>query len=220
MIVFLAGMQRSGSTFAFNVARDILRHRGTVHQNSGYDIPGQLAASNADHLLLKSHDMDALGIALTRTGAMRVICTVRRAEDAVASFMQVFGFSEDISVGLVKTWRDLHARIKPFALTLDYDLIDRHPVRAARTIGRYLYPDFGWREARRIADRHAKHRVKAAADRLDRTAAETLDLGYSFYDRNTFFHRNHVSSLVSQPAEARLPADQLARIRAALAADR
>lgn len=219
MIVFLAGMQRSGSTFAFNVARDILLRRGTVHQGASFDIPAELAAADCDHLLLKSHDMDELGIRLARSGAIRTICTMRRPEDAVASFMQVFGFSETDSIAMVKAWLGLYARIGSVALTLDYDLIDRHPIRAARMIGRFLFRDIGWIEAATIARRHSKRRVKAATDRLVRGDAGVHDLGYSYYDEMTFFHRNHVSALKSQSAEQRLPTDQVVRIRDALARD-
>lgn len=218
MIVILAGMQRSGSTFAFNVVRDVLRRRGSVHHDASYDIPAALAAAgDAAHLLLKTHDMDPLGIALARAGAVRVICTVRRPEDSVASFMQVFGFSETDAVAMVKAWLGLYARLRPVALTVDYDLIDRHPIRAARTIGRFLCPDVGWREAAAVARRHSKRRVKAAADRLTRSDATVRDLGYSYYDQDTLYHRNHVSSLASQSAKTRLPAEQVTRIRKALA---
>ncbi|MBW4034830.1 MULTISPECIES: hypothetical protein [Acidiphilium] len=218
MIVFLAGMQRSGSTFAFNIARDVLTKRGKLHQQAAFDIPAELAAAGpCDHLLLKSHDMDELGINLARTGAIRVICTIRRPEDAVASFMETFGLPEADSIILIKAWLALYEKIRDVALTLDYDFLDRHPIRAAHTIGRFLSPDVGWREARTIARRHAKHAVKAMADHLDRTAPGVQDLGYSYYDQTTFFHRKHVSSLTSVAAEQRLPPDQAARIRQAFA---
>jgi hypothetical protein len=218
MIVFLAGMQRSGSTFAFNIARDVLQKRGTLYQQAAFDIPAELAtAGPCDHLLLKSHDMDELGIRLARTGAIRVICTIRRPEDAVASFMQTFNFPETDSIILIKAWLVLYAKIRDVALTIDYDDLDRHPIRAARTIGRFLSPDVGWREARAIARRHSKQTVKAMADRMDRTDPAVQDLGYSYYDRTTFFHRKHVSSLTSAGAETRLPPEQAARIRQAFA---
>ncbi|MCW8306057.1 hypothetical protein AruPA_03320 [Acidiphilium sp. PA] len=220
MIVFLAGMQRSGSTFAFNIAREVLAKRGTLHQQAAFDIPAELAAAGpCDHLLLKSHDMDELGINLARTGAIRVICTIRRPEDAVASFMETFGFPEAESIILIKAWLALYEKIRNVALTIDYEFLDRHPIRAARTIGRFLAPDVGWLEARAIARRHAKQTVKAMADRLDRSDPGVQDLGYSYYDQTTFFHRKHVSSLSSTAAEQRLSPAQAARIRQAFAAD-
>ncbi len=42
------------------------------------------------------------------------------------------------------------------------------------------------------------------------------DIGFSWYDETTFFHRRHVASLDSRPAEQRLSGEQLMRIRLAL----
>lgn len=42
-IVFIAGMPRSGSTFSFNVARDVLRARGSVYQEAPPNISQELA---------------------------------------------------------------------------------------------------------------------------------------------------------------------------------
>lgn len=214
MIVFIAGMQRSGSTFAFNVARDVLRRRGTLHQAAATDTLAQLiAAGDARHILLKAHEMDDTAIRLARAGAIRVICTTRRPEDAAASFIQTFGLDEDVAIALVRGWIGMYAQVRRVALTIDYDTIDLRPLWAARTIGRFLYPDVGWREAYRIARDHSKWRVKAASDRLAISDPDVIDLGYSYYDRRTFFHRRHVSSLTSQSAGDRLPADQAARLR-------
>jgi hypothetical protein len=216
MIVFVAGMQRSGSTFAFNVARDVLRQRGSLYQEATFEIAEQLeAAQRAQHVLLKSHQMDRLGIALAQHGAIKVICSIRRPEDAVASWMQTFGFSEDDAVQIIRQWLAFYDEIKGVALTVPYETIDRYPLIVARRIGRFLFRDVGWTEAVRIARRHAKRKVQAAVEQLARSDGGVKDIGFSYYDTKTFFHRRHVSSLRSQPADARLPAEQAARIRAA-----
>jgi hypothetical protein len=218
LIVFLAGMQRSGSTFAFNVARDALKRRGTIHQQASADFRDVLAvAGPVDHILVKAHASDDLGIALARYGAMRVICTVRRPEDAVVSWMETFGFEETEAVEHVRSWLRLYAQIREVALTVRYETIDRHPTFAAWRIGRYLFSNFGWREARAIARRHSKRVVKARTDQLPRGASGIRDVGFSWYDERTFFHRRHVSSRTSRRAEERISAEQLARIRNALA---
>ncbi len=220
MIVFLAGMQRSGSTFAFNVVRETLMARGQVHQEASSDIVGALSrAAGADHVILKGHQADRTCIDLVRQGACRTICTVRRIDDAVASWIETFGFTEDQSIVAMRDWIGLYRQVRVHALTIPYELIDHHPRRAAWRIGRYLTRDFGLREAHRIATRNGKAVVKNRMDALSRGDSGVEDVGFSFYDRNTFFHRRHVSSLVSRPAEHRLPAIQLARIRDALASD-
>ena len=69
MIVFLAGMQRSGSTFAFNVVRETLMARGQVHQEASSDIVGALSrAAGADHVMLKGHQADRACSDLVREG--------------------------------------------------------------------------------------------------------------------------------------------------------
>ena len=112
VILLVAGMQRSGSTFAFNVARDVLRARGRLYQEAPAeaDIAGAIArAANAEHVLIKAHTANPLAVALTRRGVVRAICTTRRIEDAAASWMEAFGWSEAedgrVPAGLARTLR-------------------------------------------------------------------------------------------------------------------
>ena len=50
MIVLIAGMPRSGSTFSFNVVREILLARGSVYQESCEDVIGAVGRSGGtDH---------------------------------------------------------------------------------------------------------------------------------------------------------------------------
>ncbi|MGF6530556.1 hypothetical protein P3T20_001330 [Paraburkholderia sp. GAS206C] len=214
MIVLIAGMQRSGSTFSFNIVREVLLARGAVHQEATNQVVEQLTA-DCDHLLIKSHEPDDLALRLVAHGAVRVVCTMRRPEDAAASWITTFGFPEDQAIATIKAWLRTYEKIKPFALTVPYDLLEKHPVVAAHRIGRYISPDVGWREAYRIARRYSKENIKKRTDALDRASSDVVDVNFSWYDRETFFHRRHVSSLDSQPAESRLPLDQLQRIRAA-----
>jgi hypothetical protein len=219
MIVFIAGMPRSGSTFSFNIAREALCARGRVHHENSRNVVAELArAGDADHILIKAHHLDDLSILLGRFGAMRVICTVRKPEDAVASWMQMFNTSEEEAIGGMRAWLQLYRQLKPFALTVSYRTIDRHPIMAAWQIMRFLFPRAAITEAWLRSRRYSKAEVKKRADALvDRNAAGIKDVGVSWYDKNTFFHRRHISSLKSRAAIERLPIDQVKRIRAALA---
>lgn len=220
MIVFVAGMQRSGSTFAFNVARDVLMARGDVHQEVSGDVAATLSrAGGTRHVLMKAHSADAPTLALARHGAFRTIITVRRIEDAAASWIGTFGWSEAQTVEHLRAWLALYTELRDTALVVPYAELDRRPWRAAWRIGRSISPDMGVLEARRIARRHGKAAVKRRTDAMARDASDVQDIGFSYYDQATYFHRRHVSSLRSRPAEARLPPDQIARLRAALAPD-
>jgi len=220
MIVFLAGMPRSGSTFAFNIARETLAARGRVYQKDSADIVAALAqADGAAHILLKAHEADPVCRGLVQQSAIITICTVRRVEDAVASWIDAFGFNEADAIETMRKWLDLYRHIRPFALTVPYDLIDTHPFRAAWKIARHISRDAGPLEIWRAVSKNRKATVKAIADRMDRTNPDMVDLGYSFYDSNTYFHRRHVSALKSLPAEQRLAPDRLQRIQDALSTE-
>ena len=220
MIVFIAGMQRSGSTFAFNIARDVLLARGEVYHEASSKVMEELGrAGNAHHVILKAHELDDAGILLAQFGGMRVICTVRRPEDAVASWMEAFGDSAEDAIDAVRNWLRFYRQISSSALTVRYNTIDRYPFIAAWRIARYIFADATFAEAWRSSRRHAKAEVKKRTDTLDRVDEAVKDFGFTWYDSKTLYHRRHVSSLESRPAEQRLPADQIARIRSALAED-
>ena len=86
MIVFVAGMQRSGSTFVFNVAREVLSRSGRVYAEPSFSVPEVLIrSSGADHIILKSHIADDLLLSLTRHGAVKTFCTYRCVEDWMSS---------------------------------------------------------------------------------------------------------------------------------------
>jgi hypothetical protein len=119
MIAFIAGMPRSGSTFAFNVARDVLRARGHLFAKK---LPERLGgASTCGERRSRPPEGPRNGRQRSLPGplrAMRLICTVRRPEDAVASWMKLLGVSEEQSIDVMRRWLLLYRRIKPFALNL------------------------------------------------------------------------------------------------------
>ena len=219
MIVIVAGMPRSGSTFAFNIVRDALCRRGSVYQEAPPpDILPELSKGGiADHILLKVHQLDENGILIARDA--RVICTIRKPEDAIASWIQTFGFSEEESISTMREWLRLYSHLKPFALSVPYGVIDKEPLSAARQIMRFVVPTATIFEIWRSARRHAKAKVKKRTDFLSRSNQNIKDIGFSWYDAKTFFHRRHVTSLKSQSAVERLPVDQVRRIRLAIAPD-
>ena len=109
MIVLVAGMPRSGSTFSFNVARELLLARGHVYQEAARDVAGVLQrSSGADHLLVKAHAADTATMALARHGALRTVITVRSIEDSVASWIDTFGWSDAEIVEQLKAWIQLY----------------------------------------------------------------------------------------------------------------
>ena len=218
MLVFIAGMPRSGSTFSFNVAREVLSRRGKTHHAAVASLAG--IDTDAKHFILKAHDADEEMTRRIMAGDMKAIVTLRRRpEDAVASWMTAFGHGLDETLGVFRGWFAFYERIKPQALLVDYDEIDTRPAEAAGRIARHLVPEIGMTEVinlhRRFAN--AKADVFEKTHAMQAADAGVQDVGFSYYDTATFYHRRHVQSLTSRSASDILDAEQIGRIRRDLA---
>lgn len=215
MIVLLAGMPRSGSTFSFNVARELLLKRGSLYQEPHHDVLNVVCRSGrTDHVLIKCHNLDEPSLALARAGAMRIIITVRRVEDAVASWFEAFpAVPEAVAIQIMFDWLTMYRQLRSKALVVPYEQIDRRPLQAVWRIARAICPSARLTEILRISRRLNKAAVMARADALAVNDPNVFDGGFSYYDSATFFHRRHVSRLQSRTAEQRLSEEQLAMIR-------
>lgn len=219
MIVLVAGMPRSGSTFSYNIVRELLSRRGTVRTEHDFDFVSLVKhESQADHLVLKAHEADGLVCRLVGLGAIKAICTVRKPEDAIASWMQTFGFDLDQSLDVMCKWLAMYAQIRRHALVIDYDQIDRHPVLAALRIRAFVDPGAGMLVSAAIARRYAKRAVAERTSAMRPDEKGVRDISFSYYDEKTFLHRRHVSGLISRPACEKIGNAAVSAIRARLAA--
>jgi len=217
VIVFIAGMPRSGSTFSFNIVRRLLETRGPVYQEPTYDILGALErAGEATHLLLKGHRADDVTLALTKIGAVKAVCTVRKPEDAIASWMTTFGFTLAESLDATKAWLRMFSAIRTHALIVPFEDIDQNPHSAAWKIARYVCADADELTVEKIASDYTKVKVKELSTEVEARNGDIEDIGFSFYDRKTFFHRRHVSAAETLGAADRIGAEQVMAIREAL----
>ncbi len=218
MIVFIAGMRRSGSTFSFNVVRELLSRRGTTYQEASASLLSTIERSgDADHVLCKGHGADETTFRLIALGAVKIVCTVRRPEDAVASAMECFRHDLDRAVADVREWLVMFERIRDRSLIVCYEEIDTRPWDAALRIARYICPDWTTEEIDRIVKMYSKEHVIKISNKLRIDDIGVIHLPYSFYDGDTFFHRRHVSSLTSWPAAKRIGQDAVSYIRHELA---
>jgi len=220
MIVFIAGMPRSGSTFCFNIARDILRSRGDVLQMPSANlarVPEE--ARSATHVLLKSHEADPACLSAVRGGSVRAICSLRRPEDAIASWIEVFGQDLDDSIAVMQRWILMFRQIETRASILSFSLIERLPLVAAWRVARFVDPQASWSEIGRAARRVEKRSVEHRLANLDPGAPGVTHIGFSYYESDTFLHRRHVSQDGSRRAARILTPDQIKVIRSALASE-
>lgn len=216
MIVFIAGMRRSASTFSFNVVRDLLNRRGTVYQEASASLLSTIGRSgDTDHVLCKGHSADEATFRLLELGAVKIVCTVRRPEDAIASAIECFGCDLDTAVASMGEWLGMFERLRDRSLIVCYEEIDTRPWHAALRIARHVCSDWTTEEIDQIVKRYIRDNVIEFTNRLSIHDVGVCDLGYSYYDRETFFHRRHISSLASRPAVERIGADAVSYIREA-----
>jgi len=207
LIVFIAGMQRSGSTFCFNIVRDILEQSGVVHCVTGGDLAAAVeSAGYAHHLVLKAHSATPDLIAAVREGRVRSIVSLRAIDEAVASCMELWGMTLDNVLVQLRIWRDMYRQIGAMSMQLPFTTIDRNPDEAVRAIAACVAPGA---DTAGLADRYAKAIVAAKVRDMTPDQPGVRDVGFSYYDERTFFHRRHVLSDGPRDCSAQLsPADR------------
>lgn len=215
MIVLVAGMYRSGSTFAFNIAREMLAANVRTMSANGLT-HDDISWAEVNDVLIKSHNADENLICLVRDGRAKCIITYRRPDEAVASWMETFGATFDDAASTVQAWLEWHRGLKAPALYIPYELIEKRPRRAILSIQRYLNLKIDRSRVARLAASYSKAAVKAKCDALTE-GEETINIGFSYYDRSTFFHRKHVSSINARLASHTISPAQIEQLNARLA---
>jgi hypothetical protein len=208
-------VHRSGSTFSFNIAREHLQRVGRVVVAVADSFDGAIWSPEGVHSIIKGHapaDSVTRGI---QTGYIRCICTIRKPEDAIASFMHTFGFDLEQLIGQAANWLAWYSRVASRVLTIQYQLIDEFPATAISLIDRYLTGDSCENRSEILAKKYSKSLLKLQLDGLQENS-HTTNIGFSYYNKETLFHRRHISSVVSRSAEDVLSAADVQRIRTAL----
>jgi len=146
-IVWVASMPRSGSMWAFNVARSLLRDAGlTVFPRDNRprsdtqtvaEAQAALKDDSSSHIwCLKIHSR------MTPAHANGFISTFRDPRDAIISYMRFVRCDFDRALSAAKVWTRLcdHYRgmSTEFSLCLDYDAIIREPINVASQIQAFL----------------------------------------------------------------------------------
>lgn len=219
MIVFVAGMPRSGSTFTFNIVRSLLDRRGTLHQIPVESILSALEQSDgADHVVFKGHGADEITRKLVKLGSIKSICSIRKPEDAIASWMTTFSFSIEESISAIEQWILMYQSLREHLLVIPFDSINNDPFAVARRIAEFILTDSSPEEAEEVCHMFTKEKVQEISRRVANREGTIQDIGFSYYDQETFFHRRHVTSLEETKADSRITIDQISLIRSKLSA--
>jgi hypothetical protein len=217
MIIVIAGMQRSGSTFSFNVAREVLEARGSVTVVSTNSLEEAIdAGRNTDHLIIKTHAPDEQINDLIVRKECKCICTYRKPEDAVVSWMNVFSFSLEESVAIITEWLEWHTKMRQHLFNETYENIDNRPLFAVYTIGKELVRDLSFIETCSIWWKYRKQKVKKMTEKFSEADETAKNIGFSYYNTTNFFHRRHISSIKNISADRHLTPEQLRYVRDSL----
>ena len=162
MIVVAGGMIRSGSTFAFNIVRELLLQSDNVRtystnglESAQPDLPG--------HIVIKTHSPNEALLSAIRERHFPCVCTVRRAEDAIASWWRAFDFPIEHGVAMIKQWRQWDEEVSNQVLTVEYEVVENDPKTAIRTIASYLGIETDPLTIERWAERSRKECSQAAS---------------------------------------------------------
>ena len=216
MLVLITGMMRSGSTFTFNVVKHLLSRRGESLFWEPIDHIEELFKSQGslyDHLIFKQHLGDEFSKLLIKQRCARTICSYRDPLEAMASWMQVFDKPFDQSLQAFQRSTEFVAFQLQYALMIDYDEIERQPAQVVKRIARHLDLPIAIGEARAISSTLAKEKIKARYDAMQREGANVQEMAFSYYDKQTFFHRRHVRGHDAIPATEYFSDEQRALIK-------
>lgn len=219
MIVLLTGMFRSGSTWAFNVAKAALalEARGMIAGDYRNDVGAALAELDPTfrHYLIKTHMPDRIGHMLIKHGMAATICTYRDPLDCIVSSMAVFGSGFEETVALARgalAFLELQSK-EPGILFVDHDAIAAKPEPLVSEIARHLGVAAGADDVRRIAALFSKANVTRFADKLAAGDAPGAPLSR---DPDTLLHPGHIrhdpatADQALSPAQRRYAVEQLA----------
>jgi hypothetical protein len=210
MIVLLTGMFRSGSTWAFNVAKALLtcetRAILGVYDN---EIGAAIARlpEKIDHFLIKTHMPDRVGHMLIKHRMAPTICTYRDPLDCIVSSMEVFGSRFEDTVALAHgalALLELQTKIGGI-LFVAHDAIAERPDQTVGRIAGYLGCKAGPTDIERIAVLFSKQNVARFADNLSRNGAP--EGGALPRDPDTLLHPGHIRHRPGTP-ERLLNAEQ------------
>ena len=131
--------------------------------------------------------------------------------------MTTFGFTLEQSLGHMEDWLRMFSAIRSWSLIVPFEEIERDSKSAAWKIARHLCDDADQLAVERIAIDFTKEKVRDLSEAVRARKGDIEDLGFSFYDKTTFFHRGLVSSLDTLVASERIGREQVLAINQALA---
>ena len=204
MLVLCTGMARSGSTWSFNVAKQLLRRvSGSVR--AGYaDTVGEalrVHGQTAEHVVVKCHDPDDVGRALIKQGLCRTIYTYREPLDAVLSAVEAFERPFEGAVAVTQASLAL-MRFQVEAggvLCLWYGDVVGRSREAVAAVADYLGLALPADAITEVADELSRDNVRRLIKAQGKSATQAVRPDAS-WDTGTLFSDRHLRDHPSDPA--------------------
>jgi hypothetical protein len=199
--VLSAGMVGSGSTFLYNVIREILETDGGLRTLATYSDEWSPGFAGNHHLVVKSHwGLRAL-VPIAERGLLLPIVSVRHPGDAVCSDRERFGFTFDFAlhrVALSLKFCGLLRRL-PDTLVLRYEDRFTSSPRTAPLIARLLGVRADQPALTVIAQKYgaAETRTYAAGLATLPNLMRGADNPNDVWCPKTQIHRNHIGKMTS-----------------------
>lgn len=199
MIILCTGMFRSGSTWSFNIVKSIIEIN---HENksifSEYNESLQSTivehSMEFDNLVIKCHKIDTFGKGMIKHGCTKVIYTYREPLEALTSLMQKFNFTFALALDSIKESLELMQFQKKYSnvLILSYNEIISKSESSIKKITQHLDAELTDDAIRELAIEFNKDNVKKNSNKISKSDKNTIDVGFSIYDKTSLFHKNHI----------------------------
>lgn len=199
MIVVFSGMGRSGSTWSYNVVREIMRHAGIaldpesgLHDaGSAVDALVERGAAKGRPLLIKCHIPGLDTIAAMAAGRVVNIYTYRDPRDAAASISRTFGTSFKGAARWVHRWLVYLDRVagKPATVGIAYPRIGAEPETVVAELAVVLGVELKAGAAAEIADALRRDRMRR---RAGRSSGKVRYVHGIAHDTDTLLTEHHI----------------------------
>jgi hypothetical protein len=222
MQIICDGMQRSGSTWSFNVVKGLLLRclpGETIYDAYEEDVATFIASvpSTARHTVLKTHLLDAVGKAMVRSGQAKAIYTWRSLPDVIASFLNMFG--GDFENAFLATTASLVVyrfhRQSRTGLIIAYEELTQAPVETITRMVEYLELPATPEIIAKVAHIQSIDEVRARIPRLE--AANPAAMGNNengVHAARNLLRPQHIRHGGTGYGAALLTAEQLERLEA------
>jgi hypothetical protein len=198
-------MQSSGSTWLYNIVREILAISGLDHvayRAEIYDNFHDTRAAEGENAVLRGHNIESLLLRVLKLADVKAVLSFRDPRDAIASFLQRFG---DYGAKFPRICNDATrslAALLSASQHLDHcsffyeDGFTGDP-ESVRRLAAFLGYSLREDQVYHIFDKYRAETVRAFTAAISELPADRLfvDDTNNAMDRETSFHRTHMSDM-------------------------